>query len=98
MGIWPLQFKDGDTRESLGITGHELFDFTPLPSRERGGGEGGVSAGLPPGQDVTVRLTDPQMHATRSIALVSRIDTAVEVNYYRNGGILPTLLRKLATG
>jgi aconitate hydratase len=84
MGIWPLQFKDGDTRESLGITGQEIFDFPD------------ISKNLTPLQTVTVRLTDPKTRATRTIALVSRIDTAVEVNYYRNGGILPTVLRKLA--
>ncbi|MFH1107663.1 MAG: hypothetical protein V1790_00485 [Planctomycetota bacterium] len=81
--------------DALGINGQEIFDVTPLPSRERGGGEGGVSAGLTPGQEVTVRLTDPKTRATRTIPLMSRIDTAVEINYYRNGGILPTVLRKL---
>jgi len=84
MGIWPLQFKAGDTRESLGITGQEIFDFPD------------ISRNLAPMQTVTVRLTDPESHAARSITLISRIDTAVEVNYYRNGGILPTVLRKLA--
>ncbi len=85
MGIWPLQFKEGDARESLGITGQEVFDFPDI-SRE-----------LTPLQAVSVRLTDPKTRATRTIALVSRIDTAVEINYYRNGGILPTVLRKLAS-
>jgi len=85
MGIWPMQFKDGDTRESLGITGQEIFDFPD------------ISKNLTPLQAVPVRLTDPKTHATRTISLVSRIDTAVEANYYRNGGILPTVLRKLAT-
>ncbi len=84
MGVWPLQFKEGETRESLGITGHEVFDFPD------------VSRDLAPMQSVEVRLTYPKSRATRTIALLSRIDTAVEVNYYRNGGILPTVLRKLA--
>jgi aconitate hydratase len=101
MGIWPSQFKDGDTRESLGITGYEVFDFpdfgSPSPSKGEGRGEGRIAAGLAPGQEVVIRLTDPKTRATRTIALMSRIDTAVEVNYYRNGGILPTVLRKLAT-
>ncbi len=110
MGIWPLQFKAGDTRESLGITGHEIFDFpdlaAPSPSKgsdeptaeggSEGRGEGEVAGGLRPGQDVTVRLTDPKTRLTRMINLVSRIDTAVEVEYYKNGGILPFVLRKLA--
>jgi aconitate hydratase len=102
MGVWPLQFKDGDTRESLGITGQEVFDFpdfgSPSPSKGEGRGEGQVAGGLRPGQDMTVRLTDPQTHATRTIALVSRIDTAVEIDYYKNGGILPFVLRKLLQG
>jgi aconitate hydratase len=84
MGVWPLQFKKDDTRESLGITGHEIIDFPD------------ISKDLTPLQTVAVRLTDPKTHATRTITLVSRIDTAVEVNYFRNGGILPTVLRKLA--
>ncbi len=84
MGILPLQFKDGDTGESLSITGHELFDFP------------GLADDLKPGQDIEARLGNPKTGVSRSIALVSRIDTAVEVDYYRNGGILPTVLRKLA--
>jgi len=84
MGIWPLQFKAGETRESLGITGHEVFDFPD------------ISKDLAPLQTVSVRLTDPKTRATFTITLLSRIDTAVEVNYYRNGGILHTVLRKLA--
>ncbi len=103
MGVWPLQFRPGETRQSLAITGHEIFDFTPLPARERGRGEGsathksGIAALHTPGQEVQVRLTDPKTGTTRTIALLSRIDTAVEVEYYKNGGILPFVLRKLAT-
>ncbi|MDO8630874.1 MAG: hypothetical protein Q7R41_10310, partial [Phycisphaerales bacterium] len=97
MGVWPLEFRPGENRESLGLTGHEVFDFTPLPSGERGGGEGSVSAELRPRQEVSVKLTDSKTGASRTITLVSRIDTAVEVSYYRNGGILPYVLRKLAT-
>ncbi len=84
MGVLPLQFRDGETRESLGISGHEVFDFPDLDES------------LKPRQEIQVRLSDPKSGATRTITLQSRIDTAVEAEYYRNGGILPTVLRKLA--
>ena len=85
MGVLPLQFKSGDTRESLGITGHEVFDVI------------GIEDELSPGQDVAVKLTDSDTGASRRITVQLRIDTPVEVNYYRNGGILQTVLRKLAS-
>jgi aconitate hydratase len=84
MGVLPLQFKNGESRESLSITGHEVFDLA------------GLSDDLAPRQDIEMRLTDPTTGNARSITLMSRIDTAVEVEYYRNRGILPTVLRKLA--
>ncbi len=84
MGVLPLQFRDGENRESLGITGNEVFDFAAL------------SDDLEPRQDIEVRLTDPKTNVSRLITLVSRLDTPVEVEYYRNGGILPAVLRKLA--
>jgi len=85
MGVLPLQFPEGASRASLGITGREIFDFV------------GLSESLEPGQDIEVRLTDPDTQSSRSITVRSRIDTPVEVDYYRNGGILHTVLRKLAT-
>ncbi|MEK6676367.1 MAG: aconitate hydratase AcnA [Planctomycetota bacterium] len=86
MGILPLEFPKGWTRESLGITGHEVFDFPDF------------GHDLRPRQTVVVRLTDPATKSARQIDCVSRIDTPVEADYYRNRGILPTVLRKLATG
>ena len=83
MCVLPLQFRSGETRESLGITGQEVFDFVDL------------SDDLKPRQNIEVRLRDPQTGASRSITLVSRIDSPVEVDYYRHGGILPCVLRKL---
>ena len=83
MCVLPLQFRSGETRESLGITGQEVFDFVDL------------SDDLKPRQNMEVRLTDPQTNASRSITLLSRIDSPVEVEYYRHGGILPCVLRKL---
>ena len=85
MGILPLQFKDGEDRKSLGLTGAEVFDFP------------GLSDDLQPQQELEVRVTNPENGESRSLTFLTRIDTAVEVNYYRNGGILPTVLRKLAS-
>jgi aconitate hydratase len=94
MGVWPLEFRPGEDRQSLGLTGHEVFEFPdvspelrPKQSRDREGAGSRV---------VSVKLTDPKGGPSRTITLVSRIDTAVEVSYYRNGGILPFVLRKLA--
>ncbi len=84
MGVLPLQFKGADSWQSLGITGDEEFDIE-------------VPAEIKPQQDVvmTVRGKDG---ATRSITLLSRIDTAIEVDYYLHGGILPFVLRELLAG
>jgi aconitate hydratase len=80
MGVLPLQFKEGDTAESLGLTGFESFTIN-------------IDDDLEPGQMVKVDVTD-ENGATRSFETVCRIDTPVEVQYYRNGGILHTVLRK----
>ncbi|WP_412028509.1 aconitate hydratase AcnA [Deinococcus yunweiensis] len=79
MGVLPLQYTNGDTADSLGITGDETFDVI-LPGD------------LKPRQDVIVRVT-PQNGATREITVQCRIDTPVEIDYYKNGGILQTVLR-----
>ncbi len=79
MGVLPLQYKNGDTAESLGIQGDETFDFI-LP------------ADLKPRQDVTVRVTGKDGQS-RDIVVQCRIDTPVEIDYYKNGGILQTVLR-----
>jgi aconitate hydratase len=83
MGVLPLQFKGGDNRETLGLTGNESFDLT------------GLKAGLKPGMDVHCKITFAD-GTTKEIALLCRIDTADEVDYYRNGGILHYVLRNLA--
>ena len=84
MGVLPLQFKGGDSWQSLGIKGDEQFDIE-------------VPAEIKPQQDVvmTVRASDG---STRKITLLSRIDTAIEVDYYLHGGILPFVLRELLAG
>jgi aconitate hydratase len=82
MGVLPLQFKDGDTRNSLGLTGSDSFTIKGL-------------ADLTPGQDVEVEVTRANGD-TFTFTAKCRIDTANEMEYYRNGGILHYVLRKLA--
>ncbi|MBK5910464.1 aconitate hydratase 1 [Rhodothalassium salexigens] len=83
MGVLPLQFKDGDGRASLSLTGAETFDIT------------GIAGDIAPRQDVAVRITYADGR-TKDITMLCRIDTADEVDYYRNGGILHYVLRRLA--
>jgi aconitate hydratase len=82
MGVLPLQFKDGDTRVSLGLTGDDSFTIRGV-------------ADLKPRQDVTVEVTRADGSSFTFTALC-RIDTANEVEYFMNGGILHYVLRKLA--
>ncbi|MFN9721375.1 MAG: aconitate hydratase AcnA [Planctomycetota bacterium] len=84
MGVLPLQFREGESRESLDLDGTEVFDIR-------------LSDNLEPRQAVEVTATKPngdQIH----FVTTCRIDTPVEVVYYRNGGILHTVLRQLARG
>jgi aconitate hydratase len=82
MGVLPLQFKPGQNAESLLITGAERISVL------------GLAGTLSPRQDVTVDVE--RADGTRSsFTAVARLDTPVEINYYRNGGILHTVLRKL---
>jgi aconitate hydratase len=80
MGVLPLQFKQGETAASLGLTGREVFDIT------------GIGDDLRLLQDATVTATAPDGTVTTFTATV-RIDTPVEIDYYRNGGILHSVLR-----
>ncbi|BBB12979.1 aconitate hydratase AcnA [Sphingopyxis sp. FD7] len=82
MGVLPLQFTDGQTRETLGLTGDDQFTITGV-------------ADLKPRQTVTVEVTRPD-GSTFAFDTLCRIDTANEVEYYMNGGILHYVLRKLA--
>ncbi len=85
MGVLPLQFADGQTRETLRLTGAETFDIE------------GPSGGLRPRQRVRVRVTrEDGTHAT--FEPLVRIDAPVEVEYYRHGGILNMMLRQLLRG
>ncbi|MDD5181018.1 MAG: aconitate hydratase [Gallionellaceae bacterium] len=82
MGVLPLQFKDGDSAAALKLSGDETFDLT------------GVDENLKPQQDVilTIKRKDG---STQQAPLLLRIDTPIEVDYYRHGGILPYVLREL---
>ena len=83
MGVLPLQFKPGESAKTLGLTGFETFEIL------------GLDADLKPGQIYTVRATTDEGKLTE-FEVVSRVDTPVEANYYKNGGILQTVLRKIA--
>jgi len=85
MGVLPLQFKDGDSRKSLNLTGEETFDIT------------GIADGITPRMDVNCRITYTD-GTTKDIVLMCRIDTVDEVEYYRHGGILQYVLRNLMDG
>jgi aconitate hydratase len=81
MGVLPLEFKQGETRESLGLTGHEVFEIE------------GVASMAPRG-DVTVRAKAPDGKEKKFAATV-RVDTPEELSYYQHGGILQYVLRNL---
>lgn len=83
MGVLPLQFKGGQTRADLKITGSETFDIT------------GVAEGISPRMDVTLTITRAD-GSKDSYTLLCRIDTLDEVEYFKNGGILPYVLRGIA--
>jgi aconitate hydratase len=81
MGVLPLQFKSGDTAETLGIRGDETFDVT-------------VPANIKPQQDLTLAIARKD-GSKKSVPVLCRIDTPIEVDYYKHGGILPFVLREL---
>ena len=83
MGILPLQFMPGESAEALGLDGAETFDIP-------------VDNGLAPRQELEVTAARPDGTAVRFTALV-RVDTPVEADYYRNGGILHTVLKEMAS-
>ncbi len=83
MGILPLQYKEGQTRVSLGLTGEEQYTIE------------GISKDLKPKKDIAVLAKDAAGKTVRFTAVL-RIDTPEEVEYYRHGGILPYVLRQLA--
>ena len=84
MGVLPLTFRTGQTAESLGLDGTETCDIA-------------VDDSLRPRQELVVQATKPDGQVIE-FATTCRVDTPIEVDYYRNGGILQTVLRKMAAG
>jgi aconitate hydratase len=82
MGILPLQWKTGESAESHGLTGREALTIR------------GLAGELRPRQDVAVELHKAD-GSKASLVLTARLDTPVEINYFKNGGILQTVLRKM---
>jgi aconitate hydratase len=83
MGVLPLQFAPGEKASSLGLSGRESYTIE------------GIAAGLAPRQRLSVVARDDQGRETR-FGVVARLDGPIEVDYYRQGGILPAVLRRLA--
>jgi aconitate hydratase len=81
MGVLALEFKPGENRESLGLTGHEVFEI-----------EGVVA--LAPQKEIKVRAKSDQ-GKEKTFSVIARADTPEEVAYYRHGGILPYVLRQM---
>jgi aconitate hydratase A / 2-methylisocitrate dehydratase len=82
MGVLPLQFPDGTSAQSLGLGGSEIFSII------------GLSNAIKPGQRVTLEI-EGKDREKRSVPVKLRIDTPIEIDYYRHGGILPFVLRQL---
>ena len=82
MGVLPLQFKGGDMLPALNLTGEETFDIN------------GIDENLKPQQDVMLTIIRKD-GSKQNVQLLLRIDTPIEVDYYRNGGILPYVLKEL---
>ena len=83
MGVLPLQFQEGDSVESLGLAGHEVFTIAGLAGMEE----------IP--REITVRVEAAGGEDAREFPVTVRIDTPNEQRYYRHGGILQLVLREL---
>jgi aconitate hydratase len=81
MGVLPLEFQAGETRESLGLTGHEVFETEGIAS-------------LAPGKKITVRAKSRE-GGEKKFTAIARVDTPVDVSYYHHGGILQYVLRQM---
>ena len=82
MGVLPLQFEEGTSAQTLGLDGSETFDVL------------GLSDEVKPRQKLVLRITQGD-GTTQDVPVTLRIDTPIEVEYYRHGGILPFVLREL---
>lgn len=81
MGVLPLQFQDGESADLLGLTGHEELTIS------------GIAEDLTPRKELTVVAKRPDGE-TVTFKVVCRVDTLVEVDYYKQGGVLQTVLRR----
>jgi aconitate hydratase len=82
MGILPLQFRHGESRRTFGLTGREVLNIR------------GISGGLQPGKELTIEA-QPEQGERFTFKAVARLDSPVEIDYHRHGGILPLVLRSL---
>jgi aconitate hydratase len=82
MGILPLKFMEGQNAESIGLKGDEIYQIE------------GLSDGLTPKEELTVKAKRFD-ETVLEFKVIAQLNTEVEVNYYRNGGILHTVLRNL---
>jgi aconitate hydratase len=90
MGILPLQFKTGENRQTLGLNGEEIYTLE------------GTAKDLQPRKEIQIKASGSAgsqgaSGPTKTFTAILRIDTPEEVEYYRNGGILPYVLRQLVT-
>ena len=85
MGVLPMEFVNGETRQSLGLTGFETIDIA------------GVDDTLQPRATLSATATGSD-GTVKTFSVRARIDTPEELQYFRNGGILPYVLRNLARG
>lgn len=85
MGVLPCVFKDGQSADMLGLSGREKFDIL------------GITDAIKPQQELAVIATDDGGRKME-FKVIARLDTPVEIDYYKNGGILPTVLRGLVKG
>ncbi len=81
MGVLPLEFKAGENRETLGLSGHEVFEIEGVAS-------------LAPKKQITVHAKSGDGRV-RTFSVIARADTPEEVAYYRHGGILQYVLRQM---
>jgi aconitate hydratase len=82
MGVLPLQFRPGESASSLGLTGREMYGIS------------GISDGVTPGSEITVTVA-PDSGPNRQFRAVVRVDTEIENQYFRHGGLLPYVLRQM---
>jgi aconitate hydratase len=87
MGILPLQFRHGESADTVGLTGRERYDVVGLGAL--------LAGGVKRGAEVTVRARDESGAVLRELRAVVRIDTPQEARYFAHGGILPYVLRRL---